>query len=93
MQGKHVSQSKPKKRRGLVLEHKPADLRAVAVADDDLIALADYSGDVLRCRHDVPELVLTGRGLASCLKRISAESNNNFFHDLTVLLFLSARKK
>ena len=67
------------------LDH--ADLRTVAVADDDLVALADYLGDVLCGHHDVLKLVFAGRGLASCLKSVSAESNNNFFHNLTVLPF------
>lgn len=72
---------------GLVLEQDSAHLGAVAVADDDLVALADYLGDVLCGHHDVLKLVFAGRGLASCLKSVSAESNNNFFHNLTVLPF------
>ena len=62
----------------IILQHNAADLRAVAVGKDDLIARFEQIGNTLAARTDILLLLRNRAALVFLCNRVAADGNDNF---------------
>ncbi|MNP09454.1 hypothetical protein D3C76_1015610 [compost metagenome] len=73
---------------GLCLQRQQADLRAIAVRDDQFVARMDL-GDLLGGDADIGALIVRSHGFATAQQGVTAQCNNDTHDD--VLLALEAK--